>query len=192
MGALRAEKARETCIVGGLGCAPIDTRFSTSSSLVTGILRGFDQLINLVLDESKETLRGAFPRWLAHDLFTSLSFCGFPPPSFYSVASTSRPSPLCLLRSFLSPLPSLPAFPPHARVIDPTLPPLFLVFFFLFPSSAFPHFIAPLDPLDPYRLTDETRELGLVICRGTQVSLISPVEGTEEIANPFIQAEDEA
>ncbi|EKU22098.1 U6 snRNA-associated Sm-like protein LSm7 [Nannochloropsis gaditana CCMP526] len=72
---------------------------------VTGILRGFDQLINLVLDESKETLR---------------------------------------------------------------------------------------DPLDPYRLTDETRELGLVICRGTQVSLISPVEGTEEIANPFIQAEDEA
>jgi U6 snRNA-associated Sm-like protein LSm7 len=34
--------------------------------------------------------------------------------------------------------------------------------------------------------------LGLVICRGTQVSLISPVEGTEEIANPFIQGEDEA
>lgn len=189
MGALRAEKARETCIVGGLGYAPIDSRFSTSSSLVTGILRGFDQLINLVLDESKETLRGAFPRWLAHDLFTSLSSCGFLTPSFYSVASTSRPSPLCL-PSFLSPLPSLPASPPHARVIDPTLPPLLPVF--LVPSSAFPPSIAPLDPLDPYRLTDETRELGLVICRGTQVSLISPVEGTEEIANPFIQAEDEA
>lgn len=25
------------------------------------------------------------------------------------------------------------------------------------------------DPLDPYRLTEETRDLGLAICRGTQV-----------------------
>ncbi|GAB5035847.1 u6 snrna-associated sm-like protein lsm7 [Nannochloropsis oceanica] len=72
---------------------------------VSGILKGFDQLINLVLDESKETLR---------------------------------------------------------------------------------------DPADPYRLTEDTRDLGLLVCRGTQVSLISPVEGTEEIANPFVQAEDEA
>ncbi|CAM9558451.1 unnamed protein product [Heterosigma akashiwo] len=46
------------------------------------------------------------------------------------------------------------------------------------------------DPDDPYRLTDETRTLGLVVCRGTQVSLISPVDGTEEIANPFLQAEE--
>jgi len=41
------------------------------------------------------------------------------------------------------------------------------------------------DPQDPYRLTDITRALGLVVCRGTQVSLISPLEGTEEISNPF-------
>jgi hypothetical protein len=48
---------------------------------------------------------------------------------------------------------------------------------------------AHADPSDPYRLTDETRTLGLVVCRGTQVSLISPVDGMEEIANPFVAAE---
>lgn len=42
------------------------------------------------------------------------------------------------------------------------------------------------DPEDPYRLTDQTRNLGLVVCRGPQVSLISPVFGTEEIENPFV------
>ncbi|KAG5177100.1 Sm-like protein LSm7 [Tribonema minus] len=45
------------------------------------------------------------------------------------------------------------------------------------------------DPSDPYRVTDETRTLGLVVCRGTQVSLISPMDGMEEIANPFLAAE---
>mmetsp|Transcript_47283 Transcript_47283/g.107186 ORF Transcript_47283/g.107186 Transcript_47283/m.107186 type:complete len:102 (+) Transcript_47283:60-365(+) len=39
---------------------------------------------------------------------------------------------------------------------------------------------------DAYRLTDETRTLGMVVCRGTQVSLISPTDGCEEIANPFL------
>mmetsp|Transcript_1858 Transcript_1858/g.5486 ORF Transcript_1858/g.5486 Transcript_1858/m.5486 type:complete len:99 (+) Transcript_1858:145-441(+) len=43
------------------------------------------------------------------------------------------------------------------------------------------------DPEDPYRLSDETRRLGLVVCRGLQVSLVSPVDGMEEIANPFVQ-----
>jgi U6 snRNA-associated Sm-like protein LSm7 len=33
--------------------------------------------------------------------------------------------------------------------------------------------------------------LGLVVCRGTQVSLISPVDGMEEIANPFIETADD-
>jgi hypothetical protein len=41
------------------------------------------------------------------------------------------------------------------------------------------------DPSDPFKLTDETRRLGLVVCRGTHVSLISPADGMEEIANPF-------
>ncbi|ETV70320.1 hypothetical protein H257_14020 [Aphanomyces astaci] len=37
----------------------------------------------------------------------------------------------------------------------------------------------------------QTRELGLLVCRGTSVMLISPVDGTEEIANPFAQEQEE-
>ena len=50
------------------------------------------------------------------------------------------------------------------------------------------------DPNDPFKLSDQTRRLGLVVCRGTHVSLISPAEGMEEIANPFEDefAEEEA
>ncbi|KAI6248834.1 U6 snRNA-associated Sm-like protein LSm7 [Erysiphe necator] len=35
-----------------------------------------------------------------------------------------------------------------------------------------------------------TRSLGLVVVRGTLLVLISPVEGREEIANPFVQPEE--
>jgi U6 snRNA-associated Sm-like protein LSm7 len=60
------------------------------------------------------------------------------------------------------------------------------------------------DPDDPYRfyivrcaveqtpsprLTDDTRTLGLVVCRGTAVVLICPVDGMEAIANPFVAQE---
>uniref|UniRef100_A0A8C4QM83 Sm domain-containing protein n=1 Tax=Eptatretus burgeri TaxID=7764 RepID=A0A8C4QM83_EPTBU len=38
---------------------------------------------------------------------------------------------------------------------------------------------------NPYHLTDETRKLGLVICRGTSISLLSPQEGFHAIPNPF-------
>lgn len=48
------------------------------------------------------------------------------------------------------------------------------------------------DPDDPYKLLDETRTLGLTVCRGTTVMLICPVEGFEEIANPFLEQEAEA
>jgi len=44
---------------------------------------------------------------------------------------------------------------------------------------------------DPERVTGRTRHLGLVVIRGTQVSLVSPEEGTEEIANPFLAGPDE-
>ncbi|KAL4216816.1 Sm-like protein lsm7 [Mactra antiquata] len=43
------------------------------------------------------------------------------------------------------------------------------------------------DPDDPYKLTEDTRSLGLVVCRGTSVVLICPSEGMEAIANPFVQ-----
>lgn len=41
------------------------------------------------------------------------------------------------------------------------------------------------DSEDPYKMTNETRALGLVVCRGTSVILISPQDGLEEIQNPF-------
>ncbi|TYK01133.1 sm-like protein LSM7 [Cucumis melo var. makuwa] len=43
------------------------------------------------------------------------------------------------------------------------------------------------NPDDPLKTTDQTRPLGLIVCRGTAVMLVSPVDGTDEIANPFIQ-----
>ncbi|CAG0912745.1 unnamed protein product [Notodromas monacha] len=42
---------------------------------------------------------------------------------------------------------------------------------------------------DPFKLTDDTRQLGLVVCRGTAIVLICPMDGTESIPNPFLQPE---
>ncbi|KAL2146985.1 hypothetical protein VTI28DRAFT_1281 [Corynascus sepedonium] len=36
-----------------------------------------------------------------------------------------------------------------------------------------------------------TRPLGLVVVRGTLLVVVSPVDGSEVIANPFLQAEEE-
>jgi len=52
-------------------------------------------------------------------------------------------------------------------------------------------FTAKTDPEKPEQVTDQTRKLGLVVVRGTQVSLVSPKDGMEEIANPFGIAEEE-
>ena len=38
-------------------------------------------------------------------------------------------------------------------------------------------------------LTDQTRQLGLVVVRGPSLVLISPIDGSEEIENPFLQSE---
>ncbi|KAF7546648.1 hypothetical protein G7Z17_g8287 [Cylindrodendrum hubeiense] len=38
---------------------------------------------------------------------------------------------------------------------------------------------------------ESTRSLGLVVVRGTLLVLVSPVDGSEEIANPFVQAEED-
>eukprot|EP00118_Oscarella_pearsei_P017057 m.167863 g.167863 ORF g.167863 m.167863 type:complete len:103 (+) comp38941_c0_seq16:586-894(+) len=45
------------------------------------------------------------------------------------------------------------------------------------------------DPEDPSRLTEETRSLGLIVCRGPAVIAICPADTMESIANPFIQQE---
>jgi U6 snRNA-associated Sm-like protein LSm7 len=48
------------------------------------------------------------------------------------------------------------------------------------------------DPEDPYGgLTGQKRFLGLVVCRGTSLMLITPADGSEPIENPFAQAEEE-
>ncbi|XP_062226883.1 sm-like protein LSM7 isoform X2 [Phragmites australis] len=39
---------------------------------------------------------------------------------------------------------------------------------------------------DPLKLCGKTRQLGLIVCRGTAVMLVSPTDGTDEIANPFL------
>lgn len=47
------------------------------------------------------------------------------------------------------------------------------------------------EPTDPHRTTEETRKLGLVVCRGSQVMLISPVDGFEQIENPWSQQQQQ-
>ncbi|TEA25437.1 hypothetical protein DBR06_SOUSAS11710026 [Sousa chinensis] len=37
---------------------------------------------------------------------------------------------------------------------------------------------------DQYELTEDTRQLGLVVCRGTSVVLICPQDGMKAIPNP--------
>lgn len=38
---------------------------------------------------------------------------------------------------------------------------------------------------------ESTRTLGLIVARGTLLVLVSPVDGSEEIANPFAQPEED-
>jgi U6 snRNA-associated Sm-like protein LSm7 len=47
------------------------------------------------------------------------------------------------------------------------------------------------DENDLTRITNQKRNLGLVVIRGTQVSLVSPNDGTEEISNPFVAEGDD-
>ena len=47
------------------------------------------------------------------------------------------------------------------------------------------------DPFDPYKITDESRSLGFTVARGTAVMMVAPVDGAMEIANPFLQQEEE-
>jgi len=47
------------------------------------------------------------------------------------------------------------------------------------------------DPDTKQQVTYSARNLGLVVVRGTQVSLVSPQDGVEEIANPFMAGDDE-
>ena len=47
------------------------------------------------------------------------------------------------------------------------------------------------DPDDPLKITDQTRNLGLIVCRGTSVMVVSGLDGMEGIASPFLPGEGE-
>jgi U6 snRNA-associated Sm-like protein LSm7 len=89
---------------------------------VVGTLKGYDQLMNLVVDDVKEVVRGE----LRHNL--RLQICG----------------------------------------------------------SEDNNRVAFLDDEG----NESTRQLGLVVARGPLLVMISPVDGSEEIPNPFAQEEE--
>ncbi|VIO87591.1 U6 snRNA-associated Sm-like protein LSm7, putative [Brugia malayi] len=35
-------------------------------------------------------------------------------------------------------------------------------------------------------MTEETRQLGLIVARGTAITVVAPNDGIEQIANPFV------
>ena len=43
---------------------------------------------------------------------------------------------------------------------------------------------------DPYQPSGETRQLGRVVCRGNNVTLVFPEEGHEQISNPFTNQDE--
>lgn len=90
---------------------------------VVGTLKGYDQLMNLVLDDVQETLRGKSP-----------------------LKKEAKPS--------------------HATHSGLT--------FCLIDDAG----------------NETTRPLGLIVARGTLLVLISPLDGSEQIENPFTQAEE--
>jgi U6 snRNA-associated Sm-like protein LSm7 len=47
--------------------------------------------------------------------------------------------------------------------------------------------LLPINQDENNEITQETKQLGLVVCRATAILLISPFDGYEEIENPFIQ-----
>ena len=48
-------------------------------------------------------------------------------------------------------------------------------------------YCTPGDSDEPTKLTEEKRELGLVVCRGPSIVMLCP-EGMEPISNPFVTA----
>lgn len=41
-------------------------------------------------------------------------------------------------------------------------------------------------------MTDKVRQIGLMVCKGTAVMTICPMDGCEEIENPFLSAEEQS
>lgn len=120
---------------------------------VSGVLKGYDQLLNLVLDEAVEYLRGEQSAGPRSGRFQGCLRCGCASAGPHRRSHLHAPS--CLQ----------PASPNVTR--DLLLAP------------------PPPDPEDPLSVTDQTRGLGLIVCRGTSVMMVVPTAGMEQIANPF-------
>ncbi|KAJ1677820.1 Sm-like protein lsm7 [Spiromyces aspiralis] len=43
------------------------------------------------------------------------------------------------------------------------------------------------DSENPSQMTEQTRRIGMTVCRGPSIILISPLDGKQEIENPFVQ-----
>ena len=56
---------------------------------------------------------------------------------------------------------------------------------------AYPHGCSSLTKFADDEGNLSTRSLGLLVARGTLLVLISPVDGSEEIENPFMQGDDD-
>lgn len=123
-----------------------------NSHLVVGVLKGYDQLMNLVLDDVQELLRGTSCP-CSH--LPSLSPCFVPPP------------PLAPLR---------PPSPPNSIPTNQISPQK-------------PHLTASTTNTDDDG-NSSTRPLGLIVARGTLLVLLSPVDGSEQIENPFNVADE--
>ena len=120
------EKVRQCTKIGGEGDVGCGVEANVSGmGTVTGTLKGYDQLMNLVLDDVKELLRGMI---------------------------------------FLA---------------TPSLLGVYLL----------PHLLILLVADDEGN--ESTRSLGLIVARGTLLVLISPLDGSEQIANPFNQQEED-
>jgi small nuclear ribonucleoprotein (snRNP)-like protein len=130
---------------------------------VDGVLKGFDKLDNLVLDDCIEYLRGTW-RFVLCLLAT--------PFSILVLHEIRRPFIRTHESTYARTL-ALALAPSHPHTLSPWI-----------------HSSEKTDPTDPFKITDQTRRLGLVVCRGTHVSLISPSDGMEEIANPFEDEEE--
>lgn len=58
-------------------------------------------------------------------------------------------------------------------------------------SITWPDLHCYADPADPSIVTEKTRQLGLIVARGTAVTVVAPSDGTISIENPFLQAQQE-
>jgi hypothetical protein len=144
---------------------------------VSGILKGYDQLLNVVLDDAVEYLRGAGQpregqRGKAGAAWGNRAACGA--PGAWGPGRRTRPaahgSPAALRKWRSTSLPwraDGPGLVSQTRAqpvwnaglsLAPRLRHPSLAFVALSPPSP-----TPLDPEDPMRVTDQTRTLGLVV-----------------------------